>query len=65
MRYSKSYHHITFRPVLLHWFDGSKKQLQKAMDLDCYVSFGPVTGLFKRQTSITVKSKQGQNPSRN
>jgi len=28
--------------ILLHWFDGSKKQLQKAMDLDCYVSFGPV-----------------------
>jgi len=28
--------------VLLHWFDGSKKQLQKAMSLDCYVSFGPV-----------------------
>ena len=27
---------------LLHWFDGGKKQLQKAMDLDCYVSFGPV-----------------------
>jgi len=28
---------------LLHWFDGSKKQLRQAMDLDCYVSFGPVT----------------------
>ena len=28
--------------VLLHWFDGSKKQLQKAMDLNCYVSYGPV-----------------------
>jgi len=28
--------------VLLHWFDGSKKQLQKAMDLEYYVSFGPV-----------------------
>ena len=28
--------------VLLHWFDGSKKQMQKAMDLQCYVSFGPV-----------------------
>ena len=28
--------------ALLHWFDGSKKQLQKVMDLDCYVSFGPV-----------------------
>ena len=29
--------------ALLHWFDGSKKQLQKAMDMDFFVSFGPVT----------------------
>lgn len=28
---------------LLHWFDGSKKQLKKAMDLGCFVSYGPVT----------------------
>ncbi|MDH3384774.1 MAG: TatD family hydrolase [Nitrosopumilus sp.] len=28
--------------ILLHWFDGNKKQLQKAMDLDCFVSYGPV-----------------------
>lgn len=27
---------------LLHWFDGSKKQLNKAMDLGCFVSYGPV-----------------------
>ncbi|MGI0007478.1 MAG: TatD family hydrolase [Nitrosotalea sp.] len=27
--------------VLLHWFSGSKKQLQKAMELDCFVSYGP------------------------
>lgn len=27
---------------LLHWFDGSKKQLGRAMDLNCYVSYGPV-----------------------
>lgn len=27
---------------LLHWFDGSKRQLRQAMDLGCYVSFGPV-----------------------
>jgi TatD DNase family protein len=27
---------------LLHWFDGSKKQLKKAMDLGFYVSYGPV-----------------------
>ena len=27
---------------LLHWFDGNKKQLKKAMDMGFYVSFGPV-----------------------
>ncbi len=30
------------RGKLLHWFDGSKRQLRQAMDLGCYVSFGPV-----------------------
>lgn len=28
--------------TLLHWFAGSKKQLEKAMDLGLYVSYGPV-----------------------
>lgn len=27
--------------ALLHWFAGNKKQLQKAMELGCYVSYGP------------------------
>lgn len=27
--------------ILLHWFAGSKQQLKKAMDLDCFVSYGP------------------------
>lgn len=27
--------------VLLHWFAGNKNQLQKAMDIGCYVSYGP------------------------
>ena len=27
---------------LLHWFDGSKKQLRTAMDMDFFVSYGPV-----------------------
>lgn len=30
------------RGTLLHWFDGSKKQLRSAMDLGCFVSYGPV-----------------------
>ena len=28
--------------ALLHWFDGSKKQLQRAMDMGFFVSYGPV-----------------------
>jgi TatD DNase family protein len=28
---------------LLHWFDGSKKQLRKAMDMGCYASYGPAS----------------------
>jgi len=28
---------------LLHWFDGSIKQLKKAMDLGCYASYGPAS----------------------
>lgn len=28
--------------ILLHWFDGNKKQLAKSMDLDFFVSYGPL-----------------------
>ena len=28
--------------VQLHWFDGNKKQLQKALDMEFFISFGPV-----------------------
>ena len=28
--------------ALLHWFDGSKKQLRKAMEMGFFVSYGPV-----------------------
>ncbi len=48
------------RHALLHWFDGSKKQLQKAMDMDFFVSFGPVMIYANdKQTllSKTIKSK--------
>lgn len=27
---------------LLHWFAGSKKQLRRAVDMGCYISYGPV-----------------------
>lgn len=31
------------KKALLHWFDGSKKQLRKSMDMGFFVSYGPVT----------------------
>jgi TatD DNase family protein len=44
--------------TLLHWFDGSKKQLQKAMDLDCYVSFGPVMVYSKDKQVLLSKTRK-------
>jgi len=44
--------------ILLHWFDGSKKQLQKAMDLDCYVSFGPVMVYSKDKQVLLSKANK-------
>lgn len=32
----------SIKGVLLHWFDGNKKQLKKAMDMGFFVSFGPL-----------------------
>ncbi|RNJ75067.1 MAG: TatD family deoxyribonuclease, partial [Nitrosopumilus sp. D6] len=29
--------------ALLHWFDGNKKQLRRAMEMGFFVSYGPVT----------------------
>ena len=44
--------------VLLHWFDGSKKQLQNAMSLDCYVSFGPVMVYSKDKQVLLSKANK-------
>ena len=44
--------------VLLHWFDGSKKQLQKTMDLNCYVSFGPVMVYSKDKQVLLSKTNK-------
>ena len=44
--------------VLLHWFDGNKKQLQKAMDLGHYVSFGPVMVYSKDKQVLLSKANK-------
>ena len=42
---------------LLHWFSGSKKQLRKAMDLGCFVSYGPVT-VYSQDKQVLVSNTQ-------
>jgi len=46
--------------ALLHWFDGSKKQLQKAMDMDFFVSFGPVMIYANDKQTLLSKTYQSK-----
>jgi TatD DNase family protein len=42
--------------VLLHWFAGSMKQLQQAMDMGYYVSYGPVLVYSNEKKSLLKKT---------
>lgn len=44
----------SIKGVLLHWFSGSKKQLQKAMELDCFVSYGPAM-VYSEDKQVLLK----------
>ena len=46
--------------ILLHWFDGNKKQLKKAMDLEYYVSFGPVMTYSKDKQVLLSKADKNR-----
>ena len=46
--------------ALLHWFDGSKRQLQRAMDMGFFVSFGPVTVYANDKQSLLSKTDQSK-----
>ena len=46
--------------ALLHWFDGSKKQLQTAMDMDFFVSFGPVMIYANDKQTLLSKSDESK-----
>lgn len=41
--------------VLLHWFNGSKKQLNKCMDMGFYVSYGPVL-VYADEKKVLLKN---------
>ncbi len=38
--------------ICLHWFDGTEKQLEKAMDMKLYVSYGPPVVYSKRKKKL-------------
>ncbi|MFB5628967.1 MAG: TatD family hydrolase [Nitrosarchaeum sp.] len=44
--------------ALLHWFDGSKKQLRKAMDMDFFVSYGPVMIYANDKQTLLSKTNE-------
>jgi len=44
--------------VLLHWFDGNKKQLKKAMDMKFFVSYGPVMVYAKDKQILLSKTDE-------
>ena len=46
--------------ALLHWFDGSKKQLQKAMDMEFFVSYGPVMVYANDKQSLLSKTDESK-----
>ena len=46
--------------ALLHWFDGSKKQLEKAMDMGFFVSFGPVMIYANDKQNLLSKSDESK-----
>jgi TatD DNase family protein len=43
---------------LLHWFDGSKKQLRKAMDMEFFVSYGPVMVYANDKQTLLAKTNE-------
>ena len=46
----------SLKGVLIHWFDGNKKQLKQAMDNGFFVSFGPVMVYSKDKQVLLSKS---------
>ncbi len=47
----------SIRGMLLHWFDGNKQQLKKAMDMGFFVSYGPLLVYAKDKQVLLAKSE--------
>ncbi len=46
--------------ALLHWFDGSKKQLARAMDMGFFVSYGPVMIYANDKQTLLSKTDESK-----
>ena len=46
--------------VLLHWFDGNKRQLKRAMEMQCYVSFGPLLVYAMDRQEVMCRAEQSR-----
>jgi TatD DNase family protein len=47
----------SIKGMLLHWFDGNKQQLNKAMDMGFFVSYGPILLYAKDKQVLLSKSE--------
>lgn len=47
----------SIRGALLHWFDGNKRQLARAMDMGFYVSYGPVTVYANDKQALVARTR--------
>lgn len=48
------------RRVLIHWFDGNKRQLRKVMDMGLFVSYGPVTVYANDKQALLARTDQSR-----
>ena len=46
--------------ALLHWFDGSKKQLNRAMEMGFFVSYGPVLVYANDKQTLLSKTTESK-----
>jgi len=44
------------KSIMLHWFSGDYQQLSKAVDMGCYVSFGPTVIFSKRSRALAERT---------
>ncbi|MEE3212908.1 MAG: TatD family hydrolase [Thermoproteota archaeon] len=51
---------FNLKRILLHWFDGNKNQLKHAMELDLFVSYGPLLVYANDKQTLLSKTNIGQ-----